>query len=109
MNGIRRTQMLPLNAIAWLFLSGCPFAAQPLAAQVAPPPTNSLPASQSPLGDLTSLTADAKVWLQDLIKINTTTPPGNEQAASKYILTILRKEGIVASAPNTSKDFHVRI
>ena len=96
MNGIRRTHMLPLHAIAWLFLAACPFAAQPLAAQVAPPPTNSLPASQSPLGDLTSLTADARVWLQDLIKINTTNPPGNEQAASKYILTILQKAGIAA-------------
>jgi acetylornithine deacetylase/succinyl-diaminopimelate desuccinylase-like protein len=90
-NGIRRTHMLPLHAIAWLFL-----AAQPLAAQVAPPPTNTLPASQTPLGDLTSLTGDAKVWLQDLIKINTTNPPGNEQAAAKYILAILQKEGIAA-------------
>ena len=71
-------------------------AARPLAAQVAPPPTNGLPASQSPLGDLTSLTADAKVWLQDLIKINTTNPPGNEQAASKYIIGVLQKEGISA-------------
>jgi len=88
--------MLPLHAIAWLFLAAVTFATQPLAAQVAPPPTNSLPASQSPLGDLTSLTADAKVWLQDLIKINTTNPPGNEQAASKYILTILQKAGIAA-------------
>src|SRR4029077_12441369 len=88
--------MLSLQAIAWLFLATVTFATQPLAAQVAPPPTNSLPASQSPLGDLTSLTADAKVWLQDLIKINTTNPPGNEQAASKYILTILQKAGIAA-------------
>src|ERR1700741_2211259 len=51
----------------------------PLAAQVTPPPPNGLPASQSPLGDLTSLTGDARIWLQDLIKINTTSPPGNEQ------------------------------
>ena len=54
------------------------------------------PASQSPLGDLTSLTGDARIWLQDLIKINTTNPPGNEQAAAKYILAILQKEGIAA-------------
>jgi acetylornithine deacetylase/succinyl-diaminopimelate desuccinylase-like protein len=72
------------------------FVTLPLAAQVAPPPTNSLPASQSPLGDMTSLTGDAKIWLQDLIKINTTNPPGNEQAAAKYILAILQKEGISA-------------
>jgi acetylornithine deacetylase/succinyl-diaminopimelate desuccinylase-like protein len=69
-------------------------AVAPVAAQVAPPPTNGLPASQTPLGDLTSLTADAKIWLQDLIKINTTNPPGNEQAAADYVLKVLQKEGI---------------
>jgi acetylornithine deacetylase/succinyl-diaminopimelate desuccinylase-like protein len=89
-NGLRRMPRLLLHVIAWL-----PFATLPLAAQVAPPPTNSLPASQSPL-DMTSLTGDAKIWLQDLIKINTTNPPGNEQAATKYILAILQKEGIAA-------------
>jgi acetylornithine deacetylase/succinyl-diaminopimelate desuccinylase-like protein len=68
----------------------------PADAQVAPPPTNSLPASPSPLGDLTSLTGDAKVWLQDLIKINTTNPPGNEELAAKYILGVLQKDGIAA-------------
>ena len=106
MNGIRRTPMPLLQVIAWLFVATLrlatlplvtrPLVAQPVAAQVAPPPTNSLPASQSPLGDLTSLTGDAKIWLQDLIKINTTNPPGNEQAAAKYILAILQKEGIAA-------------
>jgi acetylornithine deacetylase/succinyl-diaminopimelate desuccinylase-like protein len=70
--------------------------ALPAAAQVAPPPTNGLPASQSPLGDLTSLTANAKIWLQDLIKINTTNPPGNEEAAAKYVIGVLQKEGIAA-------------
>jgi acetylornithine deacetylase/succinyl-diaminopimelate desuccinylase-like protein len=70
--------------------------AGPLAAQVAPPPTNSLPSSQSPVGDLTPLIAEAKVWLQDLIKINTTNPPGNEQLAAKYIIGVLQKEGIAA-------------
>jgi acetylornithine deacetylase/succinyl-diaminopimelate desuccinylase-like protein len=69
-------------------------AALPLAAQVAPPPTNGLPASQSPLGDMTPVANSAKIWLQDLVKINTTNPPGNEQAAAKYVLTVLQKEGI---------------
>ena len=69
-----------------------------LGAQVAPPATNGLPGTQGgpPLGDLTKLTGDAKVWLQDLIKINTTNPPGNEAEASKYILGVLAKEGIAA-------------
>ncbi len=67
-------------------------------AQVAPPATNGLPGTQggAPLGDLTTLTGDAKVWLQDLIKINTTSPPGNEAEAAKYILGVLQKEGIPA-------------
>ena len=91
MNGLRRMPRLLLLVMVWSL-----FVTLPLAAQVAPPPTNSLPASQSPLGDMTSLTGDAKIWLQDLIKINTTNPPGNEQAAAKYILAILQKEGISA-------------
>ncbi|MGA2427216.1 MAG: M20/M25/M40 family metallo-hydrolase [Candidatus Acidiferrum sp.] len=90
-NGLRRMPRLLLLVMVWSL-----FVTLPLAAQVAPPPTNSLPASQSPLGDMTSLTGDAKIWLQDLIKINTTNPPGNEQAAAKYILAILQKEGISA-------------
>ncbi len=94
-NGFRRRPWL-LHAFAWIFV-GAVVATQPLAAQVAPPATNTVPAAgQSPLGDLTSLTGDAKVWLQDLIKINTTNPPGNEQLAAKYILGILQKEGIAA-------------
>src|SRR5262249_8885926 len=70
-------------------------APHPFAAQ-SPPPTNTVPNGQSPLGDLTAVTADAKIWLQDLIKIDTTNPPGNEQAAAKYILGIFQKEGIGA-------------
>ena len=67
-------------------------------AQVAPPATNGLPGTQGgpPLGDLTKLSGDAKVWLQDLIKINTTNPPGNEAETAKYILGVLAKEGIAA-------------
>jgi acetylornithine deacetylase/succinyl-diaminopimelate desuccinylase-like protein len=89
-NWNRRMNSL-LRATLWWFA-----ATLPLAAQVAPPPTNTLPASQSPLGDMTPLVADAKVWLQDLIKIDTTNPPGNEQAAAKYILAVLQKDGITA-------------
>jgi acetylornithine deacetylase/succinyl-diaminopimelate desuccinylase-like protein len=34
------------------------------------------------------------VWLAQLIQINTTNPPGNEQAAAKYIAGVLEREGI---------------
>jgi acetylornithine deacetylase/succinyl-diaminopimelate desuccinylase-like protein len=62
--------------------------------QSAPPqsiPTASpLPATH----DLSQLESDAINWLQDLIRINTVNPPGNELAAAKYIAGILDKEGI---------------
>ena len=69
--------------VLWLLLCAAPtwFAATlPLAAQLPSVPAPAAPVTTSPLGDLTSLTGDAKVWLQDLVKINTTNPPGNEQA-----------------------------
>src|SRR5438445_5974724 len=48
------------------------------------------------LGDTSALAREATAWLTDLIKINTTNPPGNEEAAAKYIAGILQKEGIKA-------------
>jgi acetylornithine deacetylase/succinyl-diaminopimelate desuccinylase-like protein len=47
-------------------------------------------------GDTSALAREATGWLTDLIKINTTNPPGNEEAAAKYIAGILQKEGIKA-------------
>jgi acetylornithine deacetylase/succinyl-diaminopimelate desuccinylase-like protein len=49
-----------------------------------------------PLGDTSSLSREAVGWLSDLIKINTTNPPGNEEAAAKYLAGVLQKEGIAA-------------
>src|SRR6266478_7042719 len=46
------------------------------------------------LGDTSALAREATGWLTELIKINTTNPPGNEEAAAKYIAGILQKEGI---------------
>ena len=48
----------------------------------------------SPIGDTSALAKDAQGWLADLIRINTTNPPGNEDLAAKYIADILQKEGI---------------
>src|SRR5262249_21075769 len=47
-------------------------------------------------GDTSGLAREATTWLTELIKINTTNPPGNEEAAAKYIAGILQKEGIKA-------------
>src|SRR5580700_5034626 len=56
-------------------------------------------ASQSapaPSTDLSQIESQALGWLQDLIRIDTTNPPGNELVAAKYIAGILQKEGITA-------------
>lgn len=69
----------------------------PLRAQVRQnSPAMGIPQSASMVGDTTSLALEARAWLMDLIKINTTNPPGNEQQAAKYIAGILTKEGINA-------------
>ncbi len=54
------------------------------------------PATAAAQPDMMQLTAEAQTWLTDLIRINTTNPPGNEQAAAKYIQDVLQKENIPA-------------
>lgn len=44
--------------------------------------------------NLLTLESEALVWLQGLIRINTTNPPGNELAGAKYLSDILQKESI---------------
>src|SRR6266446_6729515 len=71
----------------------------PVAAQVAPErpgiPAGS-PVSSPPHADTSAIAKEAQGWLADLIKINTSNPPGNEQIAAMYIMGILAKEGIKA-------------
>jgi acetylornithine deacetylase/succinyl-diaminopimelate desuccinylase-like protein len=50
--------------------------------------------SSAPSAEILKLQGDAVGWLQGLIRINTTNPPGNELAAAKYIAEILEREGI---------------
>jgi acetylornithine deacetylase/succinyl-diaminopimelate desuccinylase-like protein len=45
---------------------------------------------------MTAIAKEAEGWLADLIKINTSNPPGNEQIAAMYVSGILAKEGITA-------------
>lgn len=44
--------------------------------------------------NLGTLPAEAQTWLADLIRIDTTNPPGNELAAANYIADVLRREDI---------------
>ncbi len=68
-----------------------------LHAQIAQkPPAMGIPPSNALVGDTAPLAREAQDWLVELVKINTTNPPGNEQAAAKYIASILTKEGITS-------------
>src|ERR1700682_3055884 len=65
-------------AFAWLIFAGGNARAQPPSAQP----------------DLGKLAEEAQGWLADMIRINTSNPPGNEMAVAKYISVILQKENI---------------
>jgi acetylornithine deacetylase/succinyl-diaminopimelate desuccinylase-like protein len=66
----------------------------PVAAQAPPSAGPGIPANSSRAGDTSALAKEAEVWLAELVKLNTANPPGNEQAAAKYVAGILEKEGI---------------
>jgi len=71
-------------------------AVQPIAGQGIPQPTPAVAQTQSPLSSTSAIAKEAESWLADLIKINTSNPPGNEQIAAMYIAAVLQKEGIKA-------------
>jgi len=50
----------------------------------------------APIPGLGQVSEEAVQWLAELLRINTTNPPGNELAAAKYLAEILEKEGIPA-------------
>jgi len=52
------------------------------------------PAVVAPQTDIAKISDEALVWLQDLIRIDTSNPPGNELVAAKYVAGLLQKEGI---------------
>ena len=68
----------------------------PIAAQVSPAGGPGIPGNQPPMGSTSAMAKEAQGWLTDLIKINTTNPPGKEQIAAMYVAGVLAKEGIKA-------------
>lgn len=52
------------------------------------------PAAAPQVGGTTVLAQEAQGWLTDLIKINTSNPPGGEEPAAKYVAAVLQKEGL---------------
>jgi acetylornithine deacetylase/succinyl-diaminopimelate desuccinylase-like protein len=62
---------------------------------VAPGYAQPMPSPQSAGNpSLSQIQIEALGWLQGLLRIDTTNPPGNELVAAKYIAAILQKEGI---------------
>jgi acetylornithine deacetylase/succinyl-diaminopimelate desuccinylase-like protein len=88
----KRVSFLIAGALLLWAVAGAPVRAQ-VGQQPAAP---GIPQSQSLVGDTSGLAREAQDWLVGLVKINTTNPPGNEQAAAKYVADILAKEGINA-------------
>jgi acetylornithine deacetylase/succinyl-diaminopimelate desuccinylase-like protein len=88
--------VIRIGNVGFLILAALPLTFVPAARAQMPGEGEALPAAQSepPLGDTSALAREAQAWLADLIKINTTNPPGNEDAAAKYVAGVLQKEGI---------------
>lgn len=70
--------------------------AMPAGAQATAPTQMGGASGQTTSSNLSSLQAEALGWLQQLIRFDTTNPPGNELVEAKYISDILAKEGIHA-------------
>ena len=87
-----RRPLLFILSLLFLSVLSCNLNAQ--VAQRAP--ALGIPQTPPLVGDTRALALEAQNWLVDLLKINTTNPPGNEQAAAKYIAGVLAKEGITA-------------
>ena len=88
------------GALAVLLASGASLAAQgipqngPGIPQSSPIPAGTSQAANPPAGSTAALAVEAQTWLSDLIKINTSNPPGDVDAAAKYVAAVLQKEGL---------------
>ena len=89
--GVKR--MARRSGLIVLLMLICTFAgAAEIHAQVVPPLAP--PAAPQASADLSQIETEAIGWLQGLIRIDTTNPPGNELVAAKYLAAILKQEGI---------------
>ena len=87
------------NRIVWVltWAAGLTLAANfPVAGQVVPekPGIPASPVTAPQVSGTAAIAKEAQGWLAELIKINTSNPPGNEQAAAKYVAGLLEKEGV---------------
>jgi acetylornithine deacetylase/succinyl-diaminopimelate desuccinylase-like protein len=82
----RKAGRISLLIILGILICAAQIHAQAVPTQIAAPPST----------DLSKLDTDALQWLQDLLRINTANPTGNEQAAAKYVSGVLQNEGIAS-------------
>lgn len=61
-----------------------------------PAPPAQAPSTAPATSSIVGMENEAISWLEGLLRINTTNPPGNELAAAKYLAAILDKEGVHA-------------
>src|SRR5580692_1757427 len=77
-----------------LVLMGCSLFISPCRAQYKPASVQTPQSAPATNPTLSQDKIEALGWLQGLLRIDTTNPPGNELVAAKYIAAILQKEGI---------------
>jgi acetylornithine deacetylase/succinyl-diaminopimelate desuccinylase-like protein len=90
--------LVPIAGLLALFLAAAaPLCAQAVSGPGIPantPPNRPLSAAAAPqAGGNAALAQEAQGWLTDMIKINTSNPPGGEEPAAKYVAAVLQKEG----------------
>jgi len=81
-------------SLGWTIAALLLAASLPVAAQLPTAASTTALPTPSPVGDTSAIAREAQGWLIDLIRINTTNPPGNEHATAKYLAGVLEKEGI---------------
>ena len=74
-----------------LLLAFC-FASSAIRAAAQAPPAAS--STQIPDATLSAVEGESLTWFEQLLRIDTSNPPGNELVAAKYIAGILKQEGI---------------
>src|SRR5579864_1983095 len=97
-----RISFLTLACIFFLAVPSLAQTRRQTASRAVATPPQAPPAVSPHSSDLSKLEGDALGWLEGLIRINTTNPPGNELVAAKYIADILQHEGINAQIIETT-------
>ena len=75
-------------------VAGLTCAAQNVPQQRPGIPSNPPPPISPVASNTSTIAKEAEGWLAEMIKLNTSNPPGNEQAEARYVAGLLEKEGL---------------